>query len=367
MRNASLLVTKSNLGSKVGLLKEQVRQERIVILDFYLFIAAYGVVLYHISEFAGPNADRRFALTMHEFGLFVDFFFVLSGFVICRNYFGAVGSVSAIVRFLQKRIARIYPLYIATLLWYLSIFAFGLSSHSAGYDAPSIIAQFFMVQQWRLNPSWPANFPAWSVSAEWAMYLAFPALAALAKRTGALSLLILAALIYVSIWTLVEIDALHHPIISALRAAPAFCIGMAIARFNTAIENGAVMGTILFATTIVLMIFHTPMVVLIITFASTIFLTASDVSRPNFLQHRWLGTLGDLSYAVYLTHAIFFSVFYRLILPRFPTTDPILLGLGVSILVLLSAFPVYRLFENPARRWVSKWRLDVSSPLMLKG
>ncbi len=58
------------------------------------------------------------AHTWH-FNLFVDLFFVVSGFVIACQYFGRVSDAASIGRFLWRRLARIYPLHLATLAFYL--------------------------------------------------------------------------------------------------------------------------------------------------------------------------------------------------------------------------------------------------------
>ncbi|WP_454616650.1 hypothetical protein [Bradyrhizobium cenepequi] len=51
--------------------------------------------------------------------LFVDFFFVLTGFVIASNYRSRLADGFSAGRFLVLRLGRIYPLHIVTLLLFI--------------------------------------------------------------------------------------------------------------------------------------------------------------------------------------------------------------------------------------------------------
>ena len=79
--------------------------------DGLRIIAAGAVVILHYSDYFKdvPIGQFMVAHTWH-FNLFVDLFFVVSGFVIARQYFGRVDDAASIGRFLWRRLARIYPL-----------------------------------------------------------------------------------------------------------------------------------------------------------------------------------------------------------------------------------------------------------------
>ena len=51
----------------------------------------------------------------------VDFFFVLSGFVISLNYFNKINSKNDLINFQKKRFLRLYPLHILTLFIFILI------------------------------------------------------------------------------------------------------------------------------------------------------------------------------------------------------------------------------------------------------
>ena len=90
--------------------------------DGLRIIAAGAVVVLHYSDYFKDQPVGRFmvAHTWH-FNLFVDLFFVVSGFVIARQYFGQVNEPASIGRFLWRRLARIYPLHLATLAFYMAL------------------------------------------------------------------------------------------------------------------------------------------------------------------------------------------------------------------------------------------------------
>jgi peptidoglycan/LPS O-acetylase OafA/YrhL len=329
---------------------------RIVALDFYRFVAAFGVVLLHLTEFGNYDRQSGFGFWTSDFGLFVDFFFILSGFVIAINYSSSVGTAKDILIFLRRRLARVYPLYLVTMLCFVGLFVLGKSSHPENYSASSIIAQLSLVQQWQINPPLPFNFPAWSISAEWAMYLLFPLMVWICHRVGWLSLAIVALCSALTIYFLVDGGVMHRPVWNALRALPTFSLGVLLARLdsNKTIGNGASVGVGAFALSVIAMLFHQNPVITVALFCSAIFLTASDKNPKPIYQSDAFKVLGDASYSVYMLHAVIFTVAFKGLLPRFfEGNPPFYFGLILSALIVpISIFSFY-LFENPARKILS--------------
>jgi len=146
------------------------------------FLAAMWVVLFA----AWPNLDVGFTPNLAAKGyLGVETFFVLSGFILSHVYLEQAGGRRLNYGgFLWARIARVYPLHIATLL---GVMALGLAATAAGMaiDAnvlswKSLPAQIFMVHAWGFASEAGFNHPSWSISAEWFAYLLFPVFAAMA-------------------------------------------------------------------------------------------------------------------------------------------------------------------------------------------
>ena len=132
----------------------------------------------------------------------VDFFFVLSGFVIAYAYRDRLQR-GEIAYFLVRRIGRLWPLHIATLaiivLMALAGRQIGFTVH--GWTWSSLPATVTLTHSWGFLDRNVWNGPSWSISTEMFAYLLF---AFLAWRTPARLLdSVCAAAILVSIWILV--------------------------------------------------------------------------------------------------------------------------------------------------------------------
>ncbi|KMY86296.1 putative MEMBRANE ACYLTRANSFERASE [Candidatus Paraburkholderia calva] len=143
-------------------------------------IAALAVVAYHYFDHAGV-ALRPW---QHAY-LVVDLFFMLSGLVLALNYALSVtlgAGCESYVAFVKKRIARVFPLYIAvTFIQTL----YDLSKHvllgllmPVTWNLKAMLANMFLVQAWGISHS--VVMPAWSLRTEFAAYVLFPVLVALA-------------------------------------------------------------------------------------------------------------------------------------------------------------------------------------------
>ena len=75
-------------------------------------IAACLVLFYHAARHIKGDTGHLPFGTISQFGHSgVDFFFVLSGFIIMFVHFDDIGKPHSIVRYAKRRITRIYPLY----------------------------------------------------------------------------------------------------------------------------------------------------------------------------------------------------------------------------------------------------------------
>lgn len=144
------------------------------------------LVLFHFSEGHGYQNFRPFDVFIAKGYLWVEFFFALSGFVLTLVYGARKFSYG---EFLKARLARLYPLQLATLLIMLAMmFYFNWLAARGGYVSlyqqhyyhpyatwPSFIANLFLVQAWHLFPRLSWNGVAWFVSVEFFLCLIFPA------------------------------------------------------------------------------------------------------------------------------------------------------------------------------------------------
>jgi peptidoglycan/LPS O-acetylase OafA/YrhL len=127
--------------------------------------------------------------------LFVDFFFVLSGFVIAANYEKRLMNGFGYGRFALLRFGRLYPLHLFVLACYvgfemlkLMIARFGVAFETpafSGHDQSgfAVVTNLLLLQGLGVNDGLTWNHPSWSISTEFFAYLLFAAaLATLRER-----------------------------------------------------------------------------------------------------------------------------------------------------------------------------------------
>lgn len=140
------------------------------------FFAAFAIVIEHSrGAFTSTSWIGDFP---YDYG--VSFFFVLSGFILTCVYHNKIDTPRAVALYYVARVARIWPLHIATLLLFLLLLPAGawfVGGH--GPDALQItIANVFLVQSWVPSVRYFFSFNAvsWSISTEMFFYLMFPIL-----------------------------------------------------------------------------------------------------------------------------------------------------------------------------------------------
>ena len=143
------------------------------------FLAAMWVAVYALWDHLA--VDFRPGLVAKGY-LGVELFFVLSGFILCHVYLAAAGEKRFSYRdFLWARVARVYPLHVATLIG-VGVLAIGAVAAGMAVDDgilgwSSLPANLTMTHAWGLAPESAWNHRSWSISAEWFAYLLFPAFA----------------------------------------------------------------------------------------------------------------------------------------------------------------------------------------------
>jgi peptidoglycan/LPS O-acetylase OafA/YrhL len=138
-------------------------------------IAAIAVVNMHMSLYFGILHPANVAPS-------VDFFFVLSGFVIAYSYEDKLRTGLTWRRFFLARLVRLYPMYLlGTLMGAAVIWTLGRPTSQAGYLAMFGLNLFMLPTPVAVDPIatalFPLNFPAWSLFIEIVANMVFAALA----------------------------------------------------------------------------------------------------------------------------------------------------------------------------------------------
>jgi peptidoglycan/LPS O-acetylase OafA/YrhL len=154
-------------------------------------IAAVAIVVLHFSYYTLPSMGKILSAYTHLFQnayLWVDFFFILSGFIMTHVYldrFKSGISFAEYRSYLFSRFARIYPLHLFTLfllvgLEFIKLFGLNTPAFTNKFNLTALFANLTLLQAFDLNcpplfwcdTYW--NEPAWSISVEFAIYCIFP-------------------------------------------------------------------------------------------------------------------------------------------------------------------------------------------------
>jgi peptidoglycan/LPS O-acetylase OafA/YrhL len=147
----------------------------IYILQIFRGIAAIFVLSAHATLFFD---DRYLLGIMNEGTSGVDFFFVLSGFIIYYAHHGDIGKPNSLMVYLKKRFIRIYPIYwFYTFMYVFIIFSVYLLSDKsiAPYflDINDLMKSLILYPHNLSSTDSPIIAPAWSLSYEIMFYTIF--------------------------------------------------------------------------------------------------------------------------------------------------------------------------------------------------
>lgn len=336
--------------------------DEMLALDFLRFVAALGVVTLHYGGeylkqigLPGPAARLEFL------NLAVDVFFVISGFVIAYVYSDRIKTLGDYGQFLWRRIARLVPLHWATLAFFVAA-GVALSNLGIASSAPETFAWPDLVEVALLlhllgGVSGPAfNFPAWSISAEMLMYIAFPLFLMMGRWKLALPCLVVVVVGWLALRDLGLFNPKSLLAPDTMRAFAGFPLGMvvfAVLKGWTVRGRGwiALTGGALLALC-VLGAFHVQAIwILPIAYACAVFAAISDraMFRPTWLKT--VGPLGALTYSIYMLHIpvkAAMSYLATLTGGSFEGSLPWLLG-TVAVLAVASWLSFF-FFETPLRK-----------------
>lgn len=358
---------------------------------FAAWVFAYHVDLYlNFSRVLGPVAD----LIRHGY-LGVDGFFILSGLILARVHPEIGGeaqhnmaahaplrfqlpSAGVTCRFWGKRLARIYPVHLASIVVLACLIGGGLAvgwmpRDPSRFGLISLLQNLFLVQGWGGISQGAWNYPSWSVSTEWAGYLVFPIAWYLMAYSGeVVSLQILIAGFTVTgLVYFLNGQSLNLAFADGLyRFFPEFLVGIATTRIVhvvadvSAIRLASLAGGSFMALLGASLGFDLLAVVGIwlVLFA---FLMQADAERPAILGCRLALTwLGRRSYSFYMTFAI-----AELLMSQYfrhhgwtPQSHGLIFGVGMLTITLGLALSFYTMVETPCRQLADRW-LMVPAPV----
>lgn len=320
-------------------------------------VAAVIVLLHHLDPVFGNHLAPHLPFVAQGF-LGVDIFFVLSGFILSHVYADQVSTLRSYGVFLWRRFARIYPLHIAVLLALFAMVAARGLLNTNFWDVADLPRHILLLQAWTSELTW--NLPAWSISAEWAAYIAFPAAVAvvltpsrpwlpLAIVAGLLACFQIVGIAQVGIWG----SWFGWP--AASRIAAEFTLGVLGFRV---VRN---MPVSMLADALAIIAFVTALLMPVAIFkivAIGVLVPAVAVSSGVvrwLLSSRACVAAGVASYALYMVHfpviKVIQNVNDKIGSHRSDAVDLTMMFLWTLGLLALAAF-AYAVIERPARVWL---------------
>ena len=298
----------------------------------------------------------------------VELFFVLSGFILSHVYLQAAGEKQFSYRgFLWARIARVYPLHLATLigvgLLAAAALIAGMSVDGNVLSWPALPANLLMLHAWGLAPVAGWNHPSWSISAEWFAYLCFPLFAfvfwrlrdkPVAAVVGAAAFLTVLYFVFEQVAGFPLTEATFRW--GALRIVPCFALGCALYLVYRKAPLKAPWTAS--AASFALMILSAALGLwdgITVLFAGALILSLASLpnARAGVLASRPAVYLGEISYSVYMVCVPWKLLSINLAAKLTDAPDKqlhIFVWLAILALLPVVAAVSYHLVERPARK-----------------
>ncbi|MDP9057803.1 MAG: acyltransferase [Pseudomonadota bacterium] len=291
---------------------------RYVSLDGMRGLAAIIVALFHYNPTLAPGGY-----------LAVDFFFVLSGFVLARNYSGQFAAGLTSRDFMITRLIRLYPLFACGVVIGTAFAVQGELRHSddhlpIGQLLIALPLNLIMLPSPTDSTLFPVNAPAWSLFCEVLANLAMAlVLVRLTPRTLALvalgsliALLVAECVVQVSpahlaagVSVASEGDTWNGFAIAILRTAFSFTIGMLIAQQKRMPElptSAWIIGCFLLLPVLlalpVPMRARFPFDLLVVALLSPLLVVMGSRFQPSAFLAPAATLTGEISYALYAVH-----------------------------------------------------------------
>jgi peptidoglycan/LPS O-acetylase OafA/YrhL len=371
------------------------KDDRFLALDSVRGLCACYVALAHFWT-ASPLTGS--VLWQNSY-LCVDFFFVLSGFVICWNYQGRLGSLVELRRFAILRLGRLYPLHVTVLAAFVAIesLAFYAYPHLLGREPfhgstspDSLLGNLLLIHSLNVYDDLTWNGPSWSISAEIWAYAVF----ALVCLSGRLSTFLFIASVPLLFGIVLGAP---HGMGSTFdygfpRCLLGFFTGVLCCKFYagfaprlsgrlcTLAELAILVAVVLLFTGVL-----TPFLAVPVMAAAVIACAREGGRATRVLRWAPLIALGRLSYSIYMVHWLMISLFklatnelrnkFALdlwgalkmdgqavhVFGRNPLEGAVFLLAFLAATLALSVL-TYKFIEQPGRAWSRRYAAQSSTP-----
>lgn len=361
------------------------------LLDGLRGVAALLVVWYHIFEGFQFASGKAVIDGINHGYLAVDFFFILSGFVIGYAYDDRWNRSLTTASFFRRRLIRLHPMVMmGALIGFVSFAVTGFerwdgTSAGLGLSLLALGAAWLMLpavpgmpREVRSNGEmFPLNGPCWSLFFEYVgniLYAVF--IRRLNTRwLASLAIMLSCALTWFAVtdqsgygsigvgWT---IDT-HNLIGGSLRMLCPFTSGILMSRVFKPMK---ISGAFWICTAILLVLFHVPYIeggepwswngvfesVCIIGIFPLIVWMAASGATTDGISTRICTFLGDISFPLYIVHYPLMYAFYRWLMhtKQYTLGETWPMALVVVAASIALAWACLKLYDIPVRSWLAK-------------
>ncbi len=340
-------------------------------------VAACLVILFH-SPFNYGEEPLTFTVNSY---LFVDFFFVLSGFVMSFAYTDKINNSMSFGSYIALRLGRIYPLHIFMLfVWlsylllmqylYISGFGGGDQFEGSNNNVFTFFTNIALLHSMGIHDFLSWNYPSWSISTEFFAYVAFFIFTVtLDKSKNIIFPVVVSFICYMFLFSLnrENFDITYD--FGFIRCLGAFYLGVLVYRLKLKVHLDLSNIGILRLLEILVIVISVIMVLRsedgpeflllsVLSFALIIMIFSNKLSGylGNLLESSIFRKLGLWSYSIYMWHAIVLALIGNVLKNIFNFNIDIALGaqaIALNCFVLLTTIALskfsYEYIENKFR------------------
>lgn len=361
------------------------------ILDGLRGVAALLVVFYHIFEGLSFAAGGTVITTINHGYLAVDFFFILSGFVIGYAYDDRWGRTMTLGGFFKRRLIRLHPMIVMGVVLGAVTYLLQGSVQWDGTPMPLSMVMLAMLLALFMIPAvpgasndvrgngemFPLNGPSWSLFFE---YIGNILYGLFIHRLSTRVLRLLVVLLGIGLAWFALFDVVGYGMIGVgwtldgwnffgglLRMLFPFTLGMLLSRNFRPMR---VRGAFWICSLVLLVLFCVPYIegkagvslnglyevfCIFLVFPFLVRLGASG-SLTDGVSTRVCKFMGDISFPLYAVHYPIMYLFYAWLIDNqhytFAEVWPQALGVFVGNVLL--AYLCLKLYDEPVRRWLAR-------------
>ena len=321
-------------------------------------IAALSVLLYHVGTTASAYHHESYFNLLFSLGhLGVDFFFVLSGFIIFNAHFGDIGDRQKGLLYAKKRFFRIYPIFfIITSSKVLIFLMLGTEFREEQKSVSYFLSSYLLFP---IKEQFPLVNVAWTLSHEIIFYFYFLVAMLMGRR---------AFYFMTSVWALCILyyNLIDHDYNFALFYILStynleFIIGMFVAliyRQTTINPRYTLAGVAIFLSAFIYFGSVLSDLGLRFIFGSGFgLLVLASTSLPEFKGailrkvEELLYLTGNASYSIYLVHTLVITAIYKALIN---SMDANFLGFVTLFVSLGTGILFWKFVENPLFQFTRK-------------